>query len=157
MVKAEVFKTIGYFDETLDHLEDLDIWARIARQYEFFHLPESLVNIRVHQSNASNPDTEIVEKFVQYLTKAIERDNQLSKRFRRQVFSNLYNAAANVILIDGDSSHMRIIRQYYNLALKHWPFSINAILGIMITFLNLNTRQWLGSNFRKTRYPKHNS
>ena len=51
LIKASVFKEIGYFDENLNASEDWDMWLRIARKYQFDYVDEPLVQIRVHASN----------------------------------------------------------------------------------------------------------
>lgn len=51
LIKANVFKDVGYFDETLKASEDWDMWLRIAKKYQFDYVDESLVQIRVHASN----------------------------------------------------------------------------------------------------------
>ena len=51
LIKSEVFKDVGYFDETLKASEDWDMWLRIAQKYQFDYVDESLVQIRVHASN----------------------------------------------------------------------------------------------------------
>lgn len=51
LIKADVFKEVGYFDETLKASEDWDMWLRIAKEYQFDYVEESLVQIRVHDSN----------------------------------------------------------------------------------------------------------
>lgn len=51
LIKASVFKEIGYFDENLNASEDWDMWLRIAKKYQFDYVDEPLVQIRVHASN----------------------------------------------------------------------------------------------------------
>ena len=51
LIKAEVFKEVGLFDESLRASEDWDMWLRIAQQFYFDFIDLPLVQIRVHQSN----------------------------------------------------------------------------------------------------------
>jgi glycosyltransferase involved in cell wall biosynthesis len=51
LIKAEVFKEVGLFDESLRASEDWDMWLRIAQQFYFDFVDLPLVQIRVHQSN----------------------------------------------------------------------------------------------------------
>jgi glycosyltransferase involved in cell wall biosynthesis len=46
MVKREVFEYIGYYNEDL-YYEDLDLWVKASRQYDFEYIPEILVKKRV--------------------------------------------------------------------------------------------------------------
>lgn len=45
MVKKEVFETVGYYDENLAY-EDLDLWVRASRLYNFEYIPEVLAKKR---------------------------------------------------------------------------------------------------------------
>ena len=51
LIKAEVFKEVGLFDESLRASEDWDMWLRIAQQFHFDFIDTPLVQIRVHQDN----------------------------------------------------------------------------------------------------------
>ena len=51
LIKSEVFKEAGLFDESLRASEDWDMWLRIAQQFHFDFVDLPLVQIRVHQSN----------------------------------------------------------------------------------------------------------
>ncbi|HEY1921672.1 MAG TPA: glycosyltransferase [Tepidisphaeraceae bacterium] len=46
LVRSEVYKTIGGYDETLAY-EDWDFWLRASRQYEFAYSPEISAKYRV--------------------------------------------------------------------------------------------------------------
>lgn len=45
MIKKEVFETVGYYDENLAY-EDLDLWVRASRLYNFEYIPEILAKKR---------------------------------------------------------------------------------------------------------------
>ena len=63
LFKADIFRTVGMFDETMLCVEDLDMYLRASDDYLLCHIPENLVKIRVH--NKSSTDTyskEIWEK-----------------------------------------------------------------------------------------------
>jgi glycosyltransferase involved in cell wall biosynthesis len=45
MVKKEVFETVGFYDENLAY-EDLDLWVRASRLYNFEYIPEVLAKKR---------------------------------------------------------------------------------------------------------------
>lgn len=45
MVKKEVFETVGFYDESLAY-EDLDLWIRASRVFDFEYIPEILVKKR---------------------------------------------------------------------------------------------------------------
>ena len=49
MVRADVLKETGLFDESMTICEDLDLWRRIARRHQILHIPKPLVRIRVRR------------------------------------------------------------------------------------------------------------
>ena len=68
MVKKSVFEKLGYYDEDLAY-EDLDLWVRTSRIYEFEYIPELLIKKRILASSLSsfftqkkNPKTKKLHK-----------------------------------------------------------------------------------------------
>lgn len=53
MIKKSVFEKLGYYDENLVY-EDLDLWVRASRVYEFEFIPELLVKKRILASSLSS-------------------------------------------------------------------------------------------------------
>ena len=53
MVKKSVFEKLGYYDENLAY-EDLDLWVRASRIYEFEYIPELLIKKRILASSLSS-------------------------------------------------------------------------------------------------------
>lgn len=53
LIKKECFLRIGLFDEQLKSAEDWDMWLRIAQNYEFDFVRESLVKIRIRVNSMS--------------------------------------------------------------------------------------------------------
>lgn len=46
MIKREVFESLGYYNESLFY-EDLDLWVRVSRKYDFEYISDFLVKKRV--------------------------------------------------------------------------------------------------------------
>ncbi len=80
LVRREVFKKVGYFDEALPAAEDWDMWLRIAREFDFDYIPEKLVKIRRHQSNMSNSEVRLLIGISMVLNKLVS-SGQYSLRF----------------------------------------------------------------------------
>lgn len=61
VIKKEALEAVlengKVFDELLPPVEDYDLWIRIAEKYLFYHIPEPLVYVRVHQNNSTNTST----------------------------------------------------------------------------------------------------
>jgi glycosyltransferase involved in cell wall biosynthesis len=53
VVRADCLRRLGSFDETLFHAEDLDLWIRVAAQYEARTIPAPLVRYRKHSGSLS--------------------------------------------------------------------------------------------------------
>lgn len=51
LIKSEVFKRVGTFDEELRASEDWDMWLRISEHFHFDFVDRPLVQIRVHPDN----------------------------------------------------------------------------------------------------------
>jgi glycosyltransferase involved in cell wall biosynthesis len=51
LIKSEVFKEVGVFDENLRASEDWDMWLRISQKFHFDFVDSPLVQIRVHECN----------------------------------------------------------------------------------------------------------
>ena len=54
LVRAEIMKHLGGFDEKFDACEDWDMWRRIAHRHEIVYMDEPFVHIRVHNTNMSS-------------------------------------------------------------------------------------------------------
>jgi glycosyltransferase involved in cell wall biosynthesis len=54
MVRRDVLRVIGPFDETLKYTEDLDLWLRIAERFKIGHVPEALVRIAQQTDHGRN-------------------------------------------------------------------------------------------------------
>lgn len=53
MIKKSVFEKLGYYDENLAY-EDLDLWVRASRAYEFEYIPDFLVKKRELSNSLSS-------------------------------------------------------------------------------------------------------
>jgi hypothetical protein len=53
MIRRELFKLIGGYDEDFQTTQDYDLWRRLIKITKFANLPEFLLLYRVHEENAS--------------------------------------------------------------------------------------------------------
>jgi glycosyltransferase involved in cell wall biosynthesis len=53
LVPTDCFRDVGGFDESLPTTQDYDLWFRLARKYEFIHVPRILVKYRIHPQQDS--------------------------------------------------------------------------------------------------------
>ncbi len=61
MVKMDVLRTLGGFDETLRFTHDYDLWARIAKDHSFSYIDECLVKYRVHSEMGTQKHREAIK------------------------------------------------------------------------------------------------
>ncbi len=53
LIRKDVFHRVGLYDETDRLTPDWDLWFRIALDYEIVHVPEPLVQYRIHPEQTS--------------------------------------------------------------------------------------------------------
>jgi len=53
IVKSDVFKAVGLYDEELRVVEDYDLWLRAAEKFMIYHIPEPLHEYRVTGDGAT--------------------------------------------------------------------------------------------------------
>lgn len=95
LVKKEVFDKIGYYDEKLAY-EDLDLWVRASRLYDFDYTPEIIAQKRVLSNSLSSffekKNNPVTRKLNQSSFKILEKILQLNitKIENRAVLHRMY-------------------------------------------------------------------
>ena len=153
MVAAEIFNKVGYFRPDLHWGGDLEMWWRIARQYEFAHVPDILARVRVHSASVSANRKGEADAFQYILNLAFQADPALSPTIRRQVQGQMYTFAGLNLLGDYQSDMMPEARRRFGKALHNQPFSWNACIGLLLTVLPYRFRKPLSSIWRSYQYP----
>ncbi len=66
MIRAEIYRTLGYYDERLQQLPDLDMWVRVCMRHEIHVLPERLTRFRLlsDHGNVSSPTPEVMARSI---------------------------------------------------------------------------------------------
>jgi glycosyltransferase involved in cell wall biosynthesis len=78
LVCAKTFFEIDGFDETLRVAEDYDLWIRLSEKRVIFHIPESLLTIRV--GSHSSTDTVKSEIWNQCWQRVMQKTQERAKR-----------------------------------------------------------------------------
>lgn len=60
LIPRQAFDDCGLFNEALRTTQDYDLWFRMAKEYEFHHIPEMLVKARSHGEQGTVKMAEIV-------------------------------------------------------------------------------------------------
>lgn len=153
MVPAHVFQEVGYFEPGLTWGEDLDMWWRITRRYEFAHIPKVLARVRVHSGNVSGNRSKEADAFQQILDRAFKADPALPAALRARAQGQMYTLTGLNLLGDYDSTMMPEARRRFGKALQHQPQSWKAYAGWVLSFLPFRLRQQLSRTWRKRQYP----
>jgi len=90
MVRTQILKEVGGFDETMHTCEDLDLWRRIARRYKVLQIEQPLAAVRYNQYDPT-PLVEKVKARTFYYQKAIAEDPSLEKSIQAKLFSEMYS------------------------------------------------------------------
>lgn len=53
MIRADAHRTLGYYDERLQQLPDLDLWVRLCMRHDIHVLPERLTRFRLLSDHSS--------------------------------------------------------------------------------------------------------
>ncbi len=88
MVRASVFHEVGFFDETMDICEDLDLWRRIARKYPVRHILKPLAKIRERDCELDILGS--VEARSVYYEKAFKEDPSLNNNLSIKLYAEMY-------------------------------------------------------------------
>lgn len=59
LIPKAAFDKIGVFDERLRTTQDYDLWFRMAKEFDFFHIPDVLVMFRIHPNQGTQTLKEI--------------------------------------------------------------------------------------------------
>lgn len=152
LLRRAVLAKVGGFDESLQAAEDLDMWRRVARHYEFHLVPESLVRIRQQAVSMSSDKTKAARHFRIMLDKAFADDPQLGARFQRRALAAMYTNVAHNLLGAGGSPEMRVARQHAWTALKMQPLFAGAWSGLAASLLPRRWRAGLAGALRRLRF-----
>jgi glycosyltransferase involved in cell wall biosynthesis len=92
-VRRRALMSVGYLDETLHYVMDLEMFLRVASRHKIAYLPERLASFRLHpQSKSSSQSAGLEQERVQMLERFFESDfvaGHLSA-VRRESLSNTY-------------------------------------------------------------------
>jgi len=75
LIPKSAFQNVGNFNESLITAQDYDLWFRMAKEYKFVHLPQSLIKTRSHAN----------QKSVSSSKEAIKECNNLFTLFVKQL------------------------------------------------------------------------
>lgn len=126
MIKKEIIKEIGGFNENLQIAEDYDFLVRLAEKYEVDYVPEPLGTYLMHEANSMRKKIRLFEEEIEVLSKYRDKfknikdklfTKQLLKKHQEIVFMHIYenrsNEARNILnKMTGFSSTNLLLRAF---------------------------------------------
>ena len=93
VTRRDLAISVGGFDESLLHIEDQDMWLKLARISQVDFVPDPLVGIQVHKGNhfaqtiRSDPALALLQKLAVWSKWINHADEHILQAFRREAFS----------------------------------------------------------------------
>lgn len=87
---------VGLFNESLDAVEDADLWARMSANATFVGVPEALVRYRRHHQNMSADPERMIEASYQVIEKSLgppEGNPRSWLKEKQSAYAHLYRSA----------------------------------------------------------------
>ncbi|MEM5782486.1 MAG: glycosyltransferase [Candidatus Aenigmatarchaeota archaeon] len=129
IVKMKAINTIGKFDENLKSCADLDFYMRLIKNYDFYFVPEPLINYYETQESLSRKEFWV--KWVDEL-EYILRKHELALNKCKKSKSNIYKTLGTCYLIKGNNSKGRL---YLLKSIFNNPLNIRLYAQFFISFL----------------------
>ncbi|MCL4499026.1 MAG: hypothetical protein M1335_02120, partial [Chloroflexi bacterium] len=94
MVRIDVLKAVGLFDEGYYGVDDFDLWYRIARVYDIGFIEEPLAVWRYHAESLSGNVARMLEDVLRFYDKVLELEEHeeelaVAKTRRREILFSL--------------------------------------------------------------------
>lgn len=130
MIRKLCFEDVGYFDINLPSFQDMDMWIRLAKVYDFYYLDEPLVVICKHKKNritksASTRERGIEIFFGKYKEEMGETNYRKQKAFQMSKVGYLYYLNDERL-----KAREKIIE-----SMEYMPFSCRNFIYYIITFI----------------------
>lgn len=123
LLRAEVLRQVGPFDETLQNGDDKDMWLRITRRFDVVYLDRIGFRYRDRPGSISRRGPVLARSRIRVLEKQLQEGDpapELVTRIQRQIARNLVALAYE----RQSAGEMREARRYYRQSLArhvHWP------------------------------------
>lgn len=120
MVRSEIQKKVGDFDENLDRFEDTDMWRRISKECKIFAIKEPLCIIRQHSDNKMENPKDVFKSMMHYINKIFSEDRNVSCLTKRKGASKLLFYYGAVVFVKNDYKK-NFSFPFFIQSLKSWP------------------------------------
>jgi len=129
LLRREVFRKVGFLDESLRMSEDFDFWLRVACDHRFLAIEEPLVRYRVHSEQVSG-QTDYRVRTVWEIRERFDREfgSLVSWKARRRAKALHYSRKA--YRREGTGERSLMILMGYLQALIQWPLDGFSYRGL---------------------------
>ncbi len=123
VVRRECIEAVGLFDESLvSGCEELDLWFRLARWYDFAYVPMPLTVYRLHSTNMTRNTHKMDHGVFTVKKKALDADPALWRALgKRRVCRYMSRLAFDLGYAHVTAGELRIARGYFRDALRYTP------------------------------------
>jgi glycosyltransferase involved in cell wall biosynthesis len=128
LIPKEYFRVLGFFDESLQGAEDMEMWWRVACHYPIVRVDERLTGYRVHSGSISHNPESMLRNHLRFLDKAFTKLPQLrGKRYwRRLAEARMYREVAYMRHVKGErlAAAAAIVH-----SVASWPLALRDSTG----------------------------
>lgn len=119
MIRAEIIREIGWFDETLPACEDYDYWLRLTARFETLFLPQKLIVKRGGHSDQLSRKFDAMDRFRVYALDKALKSGPLKAGERQMAIKTLMDKCR--VMLNGCAKRGKTdeIRFYRNLMDKY--------------------------------------
>lgn len=141
IIRRECFEQVGGFDEECFALEDWEMWLRIAAQYAFDCVPDCLVYVRLHETNASSRAVKMRDGVSITFGKIFANP---ALRERIEPIKNHARSQEYLLLgvLSARSGEVGLARQYFVKSLRLHPFCRGTWLYLLSSLLGRRLVNW---------------
>lgn len=72
LIPKKAFDEIGLFKKELRAIQDYELWYRMMKKYKFIHIPEVLVQTRIHPNQTTNTSSNVISEGNEFWKKMIK-------------------------------------------------------------------------------------
>jgi glycosyltransferase involved in cell wall biosynthesis len=132
MIRKSCLEKVGYFDESLEVCEDIDMWIRVAASFEIDYQDLALAEIRWHSGSVLHSDLErhfrsiiaLQNKIMPYLLKDAK-----PKSFHKAYYRPYLTFGVRYLLKNDFKNAKQKLGQY----IKSYPYDIKAYFLLLLT------------------------
>jgi len=152
MVRSEVFRKLGTFEESLTQSEDDNMWIRITSNYKGTLIDEPLVKIREHKGRISHDHVKLFDSILQSISML---QSQYGEAVQKKIEPVLKKKISLVLFDRGhaqfDMGDYSRARRSFLESIKTKPFHHRPWVFLFFSFFPEGMQNWLKRTRRKLK------